>query len=97
MVGDLSLGDIIALVIIGALAGSAAAQLLERGGRRKGASGWLRNTIIGIVGALVGSVLFRVLDMQLPEALQGSISVADVIVAFVGALLVIFVAGLINR
>lgn len=92
---SLSIGDIIALIIIGALAGSAAARVL--GNRSKKTSDALQNTVIGIVGAVVGSFVFRLLDLSLPDALEGSISLADVIVAFIGALLVIFIARMVNR
>lgn len=92
---DLSLGDIIALIIIGALAGSAAARVLGQRSKKKGEL--VKNTLIGVVGAVIGSFLFRLLDLSLPSALQGSISVADVIIAFIGALVVILVARLVNR
>ncbi|MFP4321739.1 MAG: GlsB/YeaQ/YmgE family stress response membrane protein [Anaerolineales bacterium] len=94
---DLSLGDIIALIIIGILAGTAAAQLVYRDKRQKSTSALLRNTFIGLAGALVGSLLFRVLDISLPEALQGSITVADILTAFIGAVVVIALARLISR
>jgi uncharacterized membrane protein YeaQ/YmgE (transglycosylase-associated protein family) len=84
----MEIGEIIALIIVGALAGTAAASMM---GMRGKSSRLIRNTIIGIIGALVGGFLFELLDISLPEVLDASISLADVIVAFIGAVLVIFV------
>jgi uncharacterized membrane protein YeaQ/YmgE (transglycosylase-associated protein family) len=88
--------DIIVLIVIGALAGSAAASIL---GRRKPSttSNWLRNTAIGVLGALIGPVLFNALDISLPEFLEGTMTAADMLVALVGALIVIVVADLIRK
>jgi uncharacterized membrane protein YeaQ/YmgE (transglycosylase-associated protein family) len=88
-------GEIIAFVVMALIAGTAAATLL---GNRKGAKGgWLRNTIIGVIGALVGQFLFDLLNLELPEILQGTITLAGIIVAFLGALLVMVVAGFVRR
>jgi uncharacterized membrane protein YeaQ/YmgE (transglycosylase-associated protein family) len=84
----MELGEIIALIMVGVLAGTAAASVM--GMRGKG-SRLIRNTIIGILGALVGGFLFGLLDISLPEILDASITLADAIVAFIGAVLVIFV------
>jgi uncharacterized membrane protein YeaQ/YmgE (transglycosylase-associated protein family) len=91
--------EIIALIIVGALAGTAAASLMGlRGGTgRKGFTFWLRNTVIGIIGGLVGAFLLELVNVDLPEFLDASISLAELVVAFIGAIIVIFVVGLIQR
>lgn len=88
--------DIIALLIIGALGGSAAAAIT---GRRKSKStpDWLYKTGLGIIGAVVGSLLFDLLDWVPPDILNKPITAAQILTAFVGALVVIFVAGFVKR
>ncbi|MBN1965894.1 MAG: GlsB/YeaQ/YmgE family stress response membrane protein [Anaerolineae bacterium] len=89
----MDLGEILALIIVGALAGTVAAALM---GRRaiKVSGSLVRNTVLGIVGALVGGFVFHALDISLPDSLQAGITVADVVVAFLGAILVIFVVDI---
>jgi uncharacterized membrane protein YeaQ/YmgE (transglycosylase-associated protein family) len=82
----MALGEILALILVGALAGTAAATLT---GQRK--SGWLRNTLIGILGALLGGFIFDALDIGLSGAFSAAITLADLIVAVIGALIVIFI------
>lgn len=81
----MELGDILVLLVIGALAGRAAASILGEPGDL------VRTTVIGVAGAVVGSFVFRVFDLSLPDELEASISLADVVIAFLGALLVIVV------
>jgi uncharacterized membrane protein YeaQ/YmgE (transglycosylase-associated protein family) len=88
--------DILALLIVGAVAGTAAAAVL-RGRGAGGTSDWLRNTVIGVLGALVGGFLFDALNLNLPDILTGALTPADVLVAFVGALIVIAAVRFIQR
>ena len=84
--------DLIALLLVGLIAGTAAASLLERS--TSATSKWLRNVIIGVLGAIVGALIFDVLDLHdnIPDVLTGTISVADIAIAFVGAMLLIVIA-----
>ena len=91
----MNLGQILALLIVGALAGTAAATLLGRFKKGK-AGGLLRNTVMGVLGALVGGFLFHALHISLPSSLSRGITVADIIIAFVGAVLVIVGVDLIE-
>lgn len=87
--------DIIALLIVGALGGSAAAALVGRNSRVT--PNWLYKTGLGVIGALVGSLLFDLIDWMPPEILNKPITAAQILTAFVGALVVIVVAGFVNR
>jgi len=90
--------EIIARIIVGALAGAAAASVMGMRGRSKSSmTVWLRNTIIGIIGGLVGGFLLGVLDVDLPEFLDAAITLADLLIAFIGAIIVIFLVGLIRK
>jgi uncharacterized membrane protein YeaQ/YmgE (transglycosylase-associated protein family) len=89
--------EILALIIVGLLAGSAAAAVMGLRWlgrfRRKGRGSWLYYTVIGVVGALVGQLLFQTLDISLPDLFSATITVAEIVIAFVGAVIVILVVG----
>jgi uncharacterized membrane protein YeaQ/YmgE (transglycosylase-associated protein family) len=80
-----SLDQFIVWVIIGLLGGSLAGLIVMR--ERKG-FGVLRNLALGLVGALVGGFLFRLLRL-FPELDKVTISLRDVVAAVVGSLLVL--------
>ena len=84
--------QILAWIIAGALVGSFTGLLIKR--NKKG-FGWWPNVGIGLAGAIIGGVLFRLfgIDLGLSEI---SISLEDLVAAFCGALL--FLLGVwINR
>ena len=79
--------QIIVWFVVGAIAGSLAGLVAKR--NKKG-YGRFTNLGIGLVGAVVGGFLFRILRIDLG---LGSISVSleDIIAAFVGAILFLVV------
>jgi len=93
---DMSTSEIIAFIVMAIVAGTAAVAIIERrSAARRGR--WLRNLIVGIIGALVGQFLFKLLDIEPPEILQGTITLADILIAFLGAILVLFILGFLRR
>jgi uncharacterized membrane protein YeaQ/YmgE (transglycosylase-associated protein family) len=74
-----SLDQFIVWIIIGLLGGSLAGLIIKR--ERKG-FGVLRNLGLGLVGALVGGLLFRLLRL-FPELDKVTISLRDVVAAVV--------------
>ncbi len=87
--------QVITWLIIGLIAGFAASVLVR--GRRLGT---ISSIIVGLIGALVGGLLFTLLRIQVSPALASGITLRyiDMIVAFIGALLVlIVVSGLRGR
>lgn len=80
---------ILVWIIVGGLAGYAAGSLL-----RRGSFGIAGNIIIGIIGALLGGFLFNVLNIQLNLP---NINLGDLLIAFVGAVIVVMVLGLVAR
>jgi uncharacterized membrane protein YeaQ/YmgE (transglycosylase-associated protein family) len=76
-------------IIIGGLAGYAAGSLL-----RRGSFGIVGNIIVGIIGALLGGFLFNVLNINinLPD-----VNLGDLVVAFIGAVIVVLLLGLVGR
>src|SRR3954452_10305256 len=81
----MALGQVIVWLIVGALAGTLAGRLVTFS---KEGFGWWTNLGIGMVGAVVGGFLFRLLgiDFKLGEL---KITFEDLISAFVGSLLCI--------
>ena len=78
---------LIIFLIIGAIAGWLAGQLMRGGG-----FGLIGNIIVGIVGAFVAGWLLPRLGIYI-----GGTYVAEVINAAIGAIIVLFVVGLLKR
>ncbi len=86
--------QVITWLIIGLVAGFLAGALVR--GRR---FGLITSIIVGLIGALVGGFLFTVLRIQVPPGLEGSLNirVIDILVSFIGAVVVLFFLGLFYR
>lgn len=78
--------QVITWVVIGLIAGFLASIFVRGRGM-----GLLGNVIVGLLGALIGGFLFNIFNVQVSPALAGTINIRliDIIVAFVGALLVL--------
>jgi len=88
-----SLAQVIVWIIVGLLGGSLAALMITR--ERKG-FGILRNLGIGLLGALVGGLLFRLFGI-FPGLDRVAVSLRDVVAALIGSFLVLAVIGLWQR
>lgn len=77
---------IIYILIIGAVSGWLAGQIMKGGG-----FGLLWNIILGIVGSFVGGWVFGLLNISLNV---GSATVNTIIQSVIGAIVLLFVAGL---
>ena len=90
---SITLGEIVIWVIVGALAGSLTGSVVTR---TKQGFGWFKNLMVGLVGAVIGGLLFNLLkiDFGLGEL---KVTFEDVLAAFVGALLFVFVLHLIKK
>ena len=88
-----SLDQFIVWIIIGLLGGSLAGLIIKR--ERKG-FGVLRNLGLGLIGALVGGLLFRLLGI-FPDLDKVTVSLRDVVAAVVGSLLILAALWLVQR
>ena len=79
--------DLLYFILLGAAAGWLAGQIMKGS-----AYGALTNIILGIVGALVGGWLLGAVGISVGGGLIGSL-----ITATIGAVVVIFVAGLVRK
>jgi uncharacterized membrane protein YeaQ/YmgE (transglycosylase-associated protein family) len=80
-----TIAQLIVWIVVGLLGGSLAGRLVKW--ERQG-FGLLPNLGLGLVGALLGGVLFRAFGL-LPQFDAVTISLRDVVSAFIGSLLVL--------
>ena len=83
---------LIVWLIIGLLAGTAAGAVLSR--NRRG-FGWVVNLIVGLFGAVIGGLLFNLLNITLLPGI--SVSMDDLLAAFIGAVIFVVLVRLIQR
>ena len=74
-------------LLIGAVAGWLAGKLMKGGG-----FGLLLNIVIGIIGGVVGNLLFLILNITFMEGLIG-----DILTGAIGASAILFIAGLFKK
>lgn len=77
-------------IIVGAIAGWLAGQVMKGSG-----FGLIGDILIGVIGALVGGWLAGTL-FNTPDAISG-FNLTTIVVAFLGAVLVLFIARMLNR
>jgi len=90
---DFSISEIIVWLVVGALTGPVVGMLVKRS--RDGFGRW-RNLGIGLVGALLGGFLFKLLNIDLGLG-SFAISLQDLIAAFLGALLFLLIMAFILK
>jgi uncharacterized membrane protein YeaQ/YmgE (transglycosylase-associated protein family) len=85
--------NIIAWIILGILAGAIAKAIVpgDQGG------GWLSTMFLGIVGAFIGGTLFTFIQTGSLQLTAAGLSVPGVFVAVLGAIIAIFLYGLLSR
>jgi uncharacterized membrane protein YeaQ/YmgE (transglycosylase-associated protein family) len=84
---------IIAWIVLGAIAGWLAG-FLVRGDEGMGVIGHI---VLGIVGALVGGFLANALGFGSGREGGDVVNIQSIIVAVIGAVIVVFVVGMFNR
>ncbi len=90
--GSITLGQLIAWIILGVLIGSLVGRLITKGRRGFGSVG---NLVIGLVGAVIGGILFDFLDVGFGRDV--ALSLNDFVAAFVGALIFVGLVMLVRR
>jgi len=84
---DIDLQSLIIWLLIGAIAGWLAGQIMKGGG-----FGLVGDIVVGIVGAFIAGLLFPRLGLAFGNPLVGAI-----VAAFVGACLLLFILRLVRR
>ena len=85
----MSVESLIVIILIGAVAGWLAGQVLKGSG-----FGFITNAILGIIGSFVGNWAFSQLGINLN---LGSELIESILTAAAGAVIVLFIAGLFKR
>lgn len=90
---EITVGQVIVWVVIGLLVGSLVGRLSTRSKR---GFGLLGNLALGMVGAVVGGLIFDVLEIDFALG-ELAITFEDLIAALVGALIVLVLIAIIRR
>jgi uncharacterized membrane protein YeaQ/YmgE (transglycosylase-associated protein family) len=85
--------NIIAWIILGLLAGAIAKAIVP--GYQSG--GWISTMILGVVGAFVGGTLLTLIQTGSLQLSAASFSIPGVFVAVLGAIISIYLFGLLSR
>lgn len=85
--------NIIAWLILGVIAGAIAKAIYP--GSQGG--GFLATTLLGIIGAFIGGSLYIFLNTGALQLTAAGLSVGGIVVAVLGAIVAIFLWGLLNR
>ncbi|GAA6615726.1 GlsB/YeaQ/YmgE family stress response membrane protein [Scytonema sp. NUACC26] len=85
--------NIIAWIVLGLIAGAIAKAIYP--GRQGG--GILSTMILGIIGAFIGGALVTFLETGTIQFAAASLSIPGLLVAILGAMIAIFLWGLITR
>jgi uncharacterized membrane protein YeaQ/YmgE (transglycosylase-associated protein family) len=89
---QVDVATIIVWLIVGALGGYIAGMIVKMRSRGFGVLG---NIVIGLIGALIGGLLFEVLNINVAGNM--AISANDVIAAVVGSLILLVLLAFIRR
>lgn len=85
--------NIIAWLLLGVIAGAIAKAIYP--GSQGG--GFLATTLLGIIGAFIGGSLYMFLNTGALQLTAAGLSVGGIVVAVLGAIVAIFLWGLLNR
>jgi uncharacterized membrane protein YeaQ/YmgE (transglycosylase-associated protein family) len=89
----MNIGEIIVWIIVGGFAGTLAGRAVTL--KKEGLGRWM-NLLVGMAGAVIGGELFRLFRIDLGLG-QLKVTFEDLIAAFLGSLLVIFVWRILAR
>jgi uncharacterized membrane protein YeaQ/YmgE (transglycosylase-associated protein family) len=89
----ITFAQLIVWIVVGALAGSLAGSVVT--GKKEGL-GWWTSLGLGLAGALIGGAIFRLFDIW-PGLEAFSISLRDVVAAFIGSLILLAVLWFMRR
>jgi uncharacterized membrane protein YeaQ/YmgE (transglycosylase-associated protein family) len=86
--------EVIAWLIVGALAGSLAGMIVKR---HRAGFGRILNLAVGLIGAVIGGVVFKILHINLGVVGSITITSEEVVEAFLGALLFLAVVWFVRK
>ena len=90
---DIDLSDVISWILVGALVGPLVGWIAT--GKKEG-FGWYKNTGLGLLGALVGGLVWKLLGIHVDALHRISVSAEDLVAAAAGAVVLLLVLRLIK-
>jgi uncharacterized membrane protein YeaQ/YmgE (transglycosylase-associated protein family) len=90
----IEIAEVITWLIVGGLAGWLAGMLVKR---RKEGFGRVTNLGIGLVGALIGGLLFKVFGIEIQVLSKVEINLQQVVAGFVGALIFLAIIWIVQK
>jgi len=91
---EITIGNVIGWLVAGILAGSLAGAVVKRS--RVG-FGRFANIGIGLIGALIGGSIFQIFSINIGNLKDISVSLQDLVAAFIGSMIFLLVVWLIQR
>ena len=91
---NITIAKVVVWLIVGALAGSFTGMLVKR--TKEGFGRWT-NFGIGLVGAVIGGILFNLLKIDLGLLGEVKISLEELLAAFVGSLIFLSVVWAVRK
>jgi uncharacterized membrane protein YeaQ/YmgE (transglycosylase-associated protein family) len=89
-----NLDEVIAWLIVGALAGSLAGMIVRR---HRAGFGRIINLAVGLVGAVIGGVLFKLCHINLGVVGSITITSEEVVESFIGALIFLAIVWFVRK
>jgi uncharacterized membrane protein YeaQ/YmgE (transglycosylase-associated protein family) len=89
---DIALSEIIVWLAVGALVGTLIGRLVTR---QKAGFGVWKNFGVGLVGALIGGVIFKLFKIELFKDI--AISVHDIIAAAIGSVIFLIILAFVRK
>ena len=83
----MDINQVVTMLVVGGVAGWLAGLIMKGGG-----FGVIGNIIVGVLGAFAGTYLFDALGISIAGGLVGSL-----ITAIIGAVVIVFIVGLIKK
>jgi uncharacterized membrane protein YeaQ/YmgE (transglycosylase-associated protein family) len=89
---EFTLSEIIVWLIVGALVGTLIGRLVTR---QKAGFGVWKNLGVGLVGALIGGVIFKLFKIELFKDI--AISVHDIVAAAIGSVIFLLILAILKK
>ena len=91
---EVTIGNVIGWLVAGILAGSLVGPLVKRS--REGFGRW-GNIGLGLIGALIGGSLFQIFRIDIGNLAAISVSLQDLVAAFLGSLVFLLAIWILRR
>ena len=91
---NITIEEFIVWLLVGAFVGSVIGVLVKR---KKEGFGRIMNLMVGLIGALIGGLLFKLLKIDLKLGEDFTIKKQDLLAAVVGSIILLLVAALVRK